>query len=123
MIRRVLGALVAAFAMVVLGDLGTAYAVDCEVTPEDPGCVEPTTTPEPTPTVTVTATVTETATPSAVPVATATASYGPFAPTGIVLDPATGEVSVNEDTGVALGVALFVGSVVGGLVTSQKVLP
>lgn len=122
MIRRLLGAVAAAFAMLLLGDLGTAYAVDCEVTPEDPSCTEPTPTEtpaEPTPTVTVTTTVT----PEPVPVASETATYGPFAPTGVVLDPATGEVSVSEDTGVALGVGLWVVSVVGGLVTAQKVMP
>lgn len=125
MIRRILGALAAAFAMVVLGDLGTAYAVDCMATPEDPECVQPTesTTPEPSPTPTVTETVTVTATPEPVPAASATASYGPFAPTGIVLDPATGEVSVSEDAGVAFGAALWIGGVVAGLVTTQKVMP
>jgi hypothetical protein len=125
-IRRALGALAAAFALVVLGDLGTAYAadpVDCTATPEDPACVTESPSPTPTPTVTVTATATVTATPEAVPAASATATYGPFAPTGIVLDPATGEVAVSEDAGVAFGVVLWLGSVVAGVVTTQKVMP
>lgn len=125
MIRRLLLALAGALAVLVFGDLGTAYAVDCTTTPEDPSCVTPsestTPTPEPTPTVTETATVT--ATPEPAPVASATATYGPFAPTGIVLDPATGEVSVSHDAGVAFGVVLWIGSVVAGVVTTQKVMP
>lgn len=125
MIRRLLLALAGALAVLAFGDLGTAYAVDCTVTPEDPACVTPTesTTPTPEPTPTVTETTTVTATPAPVPAASSTATYGPFAPTGIVLDPATGEVAVSQDAGVAFGVVLWIGSVVAGVVTTQKVMP
>jgi len=44
-------------------------------------------------------------------------------PVGVRVEPATGQVLVAQGAGVALGVAVFIGMVVLGLLTVRLVMP
>lgn len=57
------------------------------------------------------------------PSESASPASAPGVDTGVYVDPASGSLRVDENTGVALGVALWLGAVVAGLSTSYLVLP
>ena len=57
------------------------------------------------------------------PTPTATPSAAPGQDTGVYVDPSSGSLRVDENTGVALGVAAWLASVVGGLACARLVLP
>lgn len=101
--------LLAALAFLVAGPVGTASAVDCTATPSDPACTTPTPSPSPSPTATVTV--------------TASPSPAPGEDSGVYVDPGTGSVKLDQDTFVAVGVVVWLASLVAGLVTARLVLP
>jgi hypothetical protein len=64
--------------------------------------------------------------PDPTPTPTPTAAAAPDAPgvdSGVFVDPTTGALRVDENTGVALGVAVWLLAVVGGLATAWLVMP
>ena len=135
-LRRLPGAVLAMLAVMLLptSAWGTECPPDSSCAPADPeptptGNPEPDPEPDPeTPPAESTDPEPPPAEPTPTPTVTVTAepepaTDAPGVDTGVYLDPSTGSLRVDENTGVAVGVASWLAAVVAGLGTARLVLP